>query len=74
MRNSARIPEVLQQLERYWQLMPDLRFGQIIRILEAEVKERRLDSFNIEDEDWQQIIQNLADEEAANPKYVHKKD
>ena len=48
-RNPDRIPLFLKELEEFWILNPDLRFGQILSILEKELEE---DIFNAEEYKW----------------------
>ena len=55
-RNPERIPLFLKELEEFWIVNPDLRFGQIISILEKELNE---DSFNAEDEKWFNALNNI---------------
>lgn len=46
MRNPDRIPIVLEEIRKTWELTPDLRLGQLIVNMA-----RKIDPFFIEDED-----------------------
>lgn len=35
MRNPERIPKVLEAIESFWRLSPDLRFGQVVSLIQA---------------------------------------
>lgn len=55
-RNADRIPIFLNELKEFWICNPDLRFGQVISILEKELNE---DSFNAEDDKWFEALKRL---------------
>ena len=55
-RDADRIPTFLNKLEEFWICNPDLRFGQVISILEKELNE---DSFNAEDDKWFEALNRL---------------
>lgn len=71
MRDPARIPKVTQELQKYWDLMPDLRLWQVMSILENEVKRTGKDPFYVEDDQWLDIINALLRKEAENPTYIN---
>jgi hypothetical protein len=62
MRDPKRIPELLGELERVWETLPDLRFHQLIEVLShqyfiysksfVDEDSRRSFLFNLEDEDF----------------------
>ncbi len=56
MRDIKRIEPLLDKLKELWLSSPDLRFGQMIYILQQQSK---IDLFNIEDDEWLKII-NIA--------------
>jgi uncharacterized protein YihD (DUF1040 family) len=55
MRDSKRMDIVLNLLKEYWILNPDLRFGQIVGLLQNDTIDD--DLFNVEDEDLMKHIQ-----------------
>lgn len=50
MRDPNRIPEMLQNLQRLWEMCPDLRLGQLISNCQ-HYGNQNTDVFNIEDDD-----------------------
>ena len=55
-RDVKRIPIFLKELEEFWILNQDLRFGQVFSILENELGE---DSFNAEEDKWMKALDRL---------------
>jgi uncharacterized protein YihD (DUF1040 family) len=41
MRDQARIPELLELINKYWLKYPDLRFNQLIYLLQSEYSNKR---------------------------------
>lgn len=64
MRNPNRIYEILNLLQRGWEKMPDLRFGQLIENLKRYINVD--DLFYIEDDELVEKIINFFDLE-ENP-------
>ena len=54
MRDPARIPEVMAEMERVWRKVPDMRLGQFI-IGVAGVR----DPYNIEEDVWMQLLKEF---------------
>lgn len=58
MRDIQRIGSLLDKLRSYWiQYAPDLRFGQVFEYLSSQTD---VDSFYLEDEQWYELIEKLA--------------
>lgn len=58
-RDINRIDAFLNKLGEYWKSCPDLRFGQIMSILDNEAKKRNKDPFNLEENIWEEILETL---------------
>ena len=58
MRDSKRIPALIDRLKRFWLDNPDLRLGQIMMIAGNEM-EYGSDIWNIEDEELISALENL---------------
>lgn len=58
MRDPKRIKPFLQELEKLWELNPDLRFGQLIYSLNHNISPGDGDTFNMEDEEYLEYIKN----------------
>jgi len=54
MRDKARIKPFLEKLNELWLLHPDMRFGQIVYMLENRTN---ADSYNMEENEWLVIIE-----------------
>ena len=57
MRNPDRIPEVLKELEKFWEQVPDWRLGQVISNFSYELTGNN-DPFYIEDEALLTLLKN----------------
>lgn len=57
MRNPERIPEILKELEKFWEQVPDWRLGQVISNLNYEILGNN-DPFYLEDKYLLQILKN----------------
>ena len=57
MRDKSRIQPLLQELEKFWEKRPDLRFWQIIEYVSKSTGKK--DPFFIEDEYTQKLLENL---------------
>ncbi len=57
MRNPKRIPEVLKELEKFWEQVPDWRLGQVISNFSYELTGNN-DPFYIEDTDLLKLLKN----------------
>ena len=55
MRNPERIPEVLKELEKFWEQVPDWRLGQVISNFSYEIMGSN-DPFYMEDKDLLEIL------------------
>lgn len=55
MRNPERIPEVLKELEKFWEQVPDWRLGQVISNFSYELMGNN-DPFYMEDKDLLEIL------------------
>lgn len=67
MRDPERIKPFLQKVEEYWNLEPDLRFGQIVAILENRIRPSNLkikesDLFFSEEDELVKVFNELIDE------------
>ena len=60
MRNVDRIPEVLNQLEKFWKLFPDWRFMQLINNIQRAYGN---DMFYVEDDKFKELIEVLTEME-----------
>jgi hypothetical protein len=59
MRNPKRIRRILGRIERLWSLYPDLRLGQLIKVIECNPKRRsKAETFHIEDDEWEELIED----------------
>jgi hypothetical protein len=56
MRNPNRIKPFLAKLEEYWMQNPELRFGQVIFLLQSQSV---VDPFYVEDDRWLSKINKL---------------
>jgi len=59
MRNIKRIEPFLEKFSELWLLNPEYRFGQLVYNLGRELNR---DIFNVEEDEWLQIIQKEIDE------------
>lgn len=57
MRDPERIPKVLAELQKLWELVPDWRFGQLLVNLPFEH-----DPFHMEDDEMIQFLQKMQKE------------
>lgn len=57
MRNPDRIPEVLKELEKFWEQVPDWRLGQVVSNFSYELTGNN-DPFYIEDEALLTLLKN----------------
>ena len=57
MRNPERIPEVLKELEKFWEQVPDWRLGQVISNFSYELMGNN-DPFYMEDTDLLELLKN----------------
>ena len=57
MRNPDRIPEVLKELEKFWEQVPDWRLGQVISNFSYELMGNN-DPFYMEDTDLLELLKN----------------
>ena len=64
MRDPSRIYPLLYKIGDLWVKHPDLRFGQLIEIIRSQKTLKKLDMFNIKDEDFEKLI----DSYDKNPK------
>jgi len=53
-----RIDVITDKLNQLWHLYPDLRFAQILSILELPEELKNTESFYWEDDVWENIINN----------------
>lgn len=58
MRNPERIDRMTELINRIWHKYPDMRFWQIINILEFPEELRGKDLFYVEDDVWEEIFKN----------------
>ncbi len=56
MRNVDRIPEVLNQLEKFWELFPDWRFMQLINNIQRAYGN---DMFYVEDDKLIKLLKEI---------------
>ncbi len=61
MRDVNRIDSFLKELGDVWKAHPDLRFGQLVTILDQKSTSAR-NQFNKEEEDWIEAIKKFAEE------------
>ena len=64
MRDPERIPKVLKALEKFWVKRPDLRLGQILCILSANVvgsSYKITDNFYLEDDKLLEALKDYED-------------
>jgi hypothetical protein len=64
MRNKDRINPFLNQLKKLWLKEPDLRFGQVICLLQNKMNKD--DIFYPEDKEWERTINELLKEKNIN--------
>ena len=57
MRNPERILEVLKELEKFWEQVPDWRLGQVISNFSYELMGNN-DPFYMEDTDLLELVKN----------------
>lgn len=57
MRNPEIIPEVLKELEKFWEQVPDWRLGQVISNFSYELMGNN-DPFYMEDKDLLELLKN----------------
>ena len=58
MRDPARIPIVLNQLRKAWELCPDLRLAQLLCAIDKTDR----DLFFVEDEQWLKAIEDFIEQ------------
>lgn len=58
MRDPKRIDKMTELINKIWHLYPDMRFWQIINILEFPEELRGKDLFYVEDDVWEEIFKN----------------
>lgn len=58
MRNPERINRMTELINKIWHKYPDMRFWQIINILEFPEELRGKDLFYVEDDVWEEIFKN----------------
>lgn len=58
MRNPERINRMTELINKIWHKFPDMRFWQIINILEFPEELRGNDLFYVEDDIWEDIFKN----------------
>ena len=61
MRDPKRIDKNLAILGELWHKVPDLRFGQLLQILEIPKEKNVTDPFYWEDDVWEEIFQRTLD-------------
>lgn len=66
MRDPKRIKKVVGKLEELWMIFPDMRFWQMIQILEIPERLSGTDPFFWEDDVWMEIIQNAIDKRCGS--------
>lgn len=59
MRNPNRINPIIEQLRALWLANPDLRFGQLVSLVETKVNASGQDFFNAEDDKTKEVLENL---------------
>lgn len=59
MRDPARVAPFLEVVREFWELYPDLRFGQVMRLFQATSKADDLDPFELEEKDWKKFIRSI---------------
>ena len=67
MRNPNRIPKVLQAFEEVWTQYPDIRFWQILPVLQSYVnavngQPQNSDLFYLEDDEFLKILEKYKEE------------
>lgn len=63
MREQSRVPRIMSKLTMIWQLHPDLRFGQLIALVDSRMGElTNTDSFYIEDDAWERLFEEMFEE------------
>ena len=62
MRNTKRIPVILEMLEEVWLKQPDTRFGQLVNNLMNSRFTNR-DMFYVEDSEFQEALVGLLEED-----------
>ena len=61
MRNTKRIPVILEMLEDIWVTKPDMRFGQIVHnLFQSRFTDR--DMFHVEDSEFQEALFKIIEE------------
>lgn len=64
MREQSRIPRIVSKLTMLWQLHPDLRFGQLMALVESRMGElTNTNLFYIEDDVWENFFNEIVEEE-----------
>lgn len=61
MRDPKRIDKALATLGELWHKNPDLRFWQLVQILDIPKEKEGTDPFFWEDTEWQKIFENTLD-------------
>lgn len=64
MRDIKRIKKVGSKFEELWFMYPDLRFWQLIQMLDIPEKLKGTDPFYWEDDVWLEILQKTIDKRA----------
>ena len=60
MRSNTRIAPIIQKISHLWYQFPDLRYGQIVTIIEDECRKHGYyDSFYVEDDKISEIIDEV---------------
>ncbi len=60
MRSNTRIAPIIQKFSQLWYQFPDLRYGQIVAVIEDECRRRGCrDSFYVEDDKISEIIDEV---------------
>jgi hypothetical protein len=58
MRSVGRINPFMRELQILWEQNPDLRFGQLVNIIDCKL-ESATDPFYVEDNEWREAILKL---------------
>ena len=63
MRDINRIDPIMEELRRFWKANQDLRFGQLIYIIENKFYSTGKNIFSSEDDVWLDVIKILNEKE-----------
>ncbi len=66
MRDKKRIKPIMEKLTKFWEVNPDLRFGQVIYILAEKLNV--IDIFFPEDDKWSKALDELKTQYSNNSK------